>query len=123
MILRFPNENRINLNIYDCLNEYFYPTGESKFIEKFCLQCNNIRLHTHSVLLQNFPYSILLVLSRYGSNSRLIDNLVEIPQVLRLDNYVEHQVIYDYELSSIIYHQGDRIYSGHITCNNYYLII
>lgn len=109
--LIIPLEEKImEVSLNDCIYDLF----EKRIINDYhCSTCNSIVRVKEKLTITSLPEILVLNLNRYGANSERIETFVSIPESLNLGQYSDNASYQQYELRSIICHQGPDTKSGH----------
>lgn len=107
-------QSNIPISLYDCLNLFQSGSEVSDFVCDSCKKQTKAVIKTH---IYKSPKILIICLKRFTNQLKKIDNFVEIPFEISLDEYIPNDCKNrNYELFALINHHGQLDF-GHYICH------
>ena len=102
---------RRRVDLYSCFSQYFEPTYFNGNNQIYCTSCKKLKDGINYNKLYSLPPTLILTFNRGIGNA--YDCIVDFPQTLNLEPFVQNKTNYLYKLKSVITHLGPSGITGH----------
>ena len=105
------NSKKRRVDLYTCFLQYYEPTNFNGNNQIYCQTCKKQEDGINFNKLYSLPPTLILTFNRGIGNS--YDCIVDFPQTLNLEPFVQNKTNYIYELKGVITHLGASGITGH----------
>ena len=105
------NSKKRRVDLYNCFSQYYEPTIFSGNNQLYCKTCKKLEDGLYYNKLYSLPPTLILTFNRGIGNA--YDCIVDFPQTLNLEPFVQNKTNYIYELKGVITHLGPSGMTGH----------